>query len=432
MTLATTLLCGLVPALRGARMNVLAGLRSALRSAAVNRATGFRRDLLVVVQVALAFTLVVGAGLMGKSFRCLCEMDPGFNPDQVFTARTALPLSKYPGAVQRASFFAQVLDRIQAAPGIERAAAVSSVPCDRLNSWTISSLPGRAPVDPDNEVLLGRVTVTPGYFQVMGIPLLQGRGFTEQDRLDSRPVIVVSENLAERYWPGEDPLGQLIKLDRAVSEAPWRTVVGVVGNVQQNGLYAPLRLDAYLPHAQAPYAAMSLVVRTHTAPLAVTSAVQNAIHEVDPGQPLYRVRSMNDVIHRDVGVWGILAGLLSAFAAVALALALVGLYGVTSYAVSQRKNEIGIRMALGACAHNVLGLVLKRYATLTLMGIMVGVGLAYLLGQVLEKLMYDVSPTDPTVFVGVPVAVFAAALLASYVPARRATKVDPMVALRCE
>ena len=432
LTVVTVLLFGLVPALRSSRPNVLAGLRSAPRSTSPGHSSRMKRDALVVIQVALALTLVIGAGLMVKSFRCLCALDPGFEARQLLTLRTSLPLGEYASAEQRASFFEQVLEKVRSMPGIEAAAAVSSVPCDRLNSWTYAGVPGRTPADAANEILVGRVTVTPGYFQTMGIPLLQGRGFTEQDRLGSRPVVVVSENLAQRYWPGQEPLGQLFKLDRAESAAPWRTVVGVVGDMRQTSLGEPPRLEAYRPHAQAPQATMSLVVRTRTDPGAMTTAIQSAIHEVDPDQSIYRVRSMADVIYRDVGVWGILAWLLGVFAAIALGLALVGLYGVTSYTVSQRTHEIGIRMALGACTPNVLRLVLGRYATLTFVGITVGVGLALLLGQVLEGLMHGVTGADPPTFVAVVIAVFAAALFASYLPARRAARVDPMVALRCE
>jgi putative ABC transport system permease protein len=266
----------------------------------------------------------------------------------------------------------------------------------------------------------------------MGIPLIAGRDFNEHDDPSRDGVVIVSENLAHRFWPDEHPIGKRLKYGPRESDAPWRTVIGVVGNVRHSGLAEPPRLETYRPHAQIPNAYMTIVARTAGEPAAATASVQRAIWNRDSDQPVYRVTSMNDLVFDDIGVWGVFAGILTVLATIGLVLAAVGLYGVVSYNVSQRTREIGIRMALGARSSDVLRLVVTRSTLLTLLGLGVGVGLAGLLGSLLESLMYNVSLADPPTFVGVALLLILVALVATYLPARRATRVDPMVALRCE
>ncbi len=432
LSLLAAVIFGLVPAIRSSALNLASTLKASTRSASADRNARRGRDLLVASQVALALALVVCAGLMIKSFIHLRGVDPGFNPKHLLTMRVDLPFGTYDTPAKRVSYFGQVAEAIRTDPAIPRAAAVSSIPLDQLDTWEHITVEEFSAPDPQSGIFLGKVTVTPGYFETMGIPILDGRDFTQHDNMDGRPVVIVSEATARRFWPDKDPIGRRIKTGGYVSNAPWRTVVGVVGNVKQRGLRGGSRLETYRPFARHPVKSMSIVVRTAGDPTAAIPAVQSAVWKVDPQQALYRVRSMDELVFDDIGVWGVVAAMFSVFAIVALLLASVGLYGVISYSVSQRGHEIGIRMAMGARTGQVLRLVLRQAVGVTLLGEAAGIVLALLLGRLLHSLTFGVSASDPMTLIEVSLLLLGVALLASYLPARRATRVNPVVALRDE
>jgi putative ABC transport system permease protein len=433
LSLATAVLFGFAPALKSSSANVVETLKDGVRSGFTGKSGRTRRDLLIVAQVAMALALVTCAGLMLRSFLTLRAVDSGFDTRRLLTMRLRLPENKYETAEKCAAFFEQVTRQIRRTPGLTSAAAVSSIPLvgrDRESGATIEDY--MPPDDPSGGIMVGDAIVTPGYFETMGIPLLGGREFTEHDDADGPGVAIVNDYMAQRFWPAQNAVGKRLKFDSRDSETPWLTVIGVVGDVKQVALNRDVRLETYRPHAQVPSLYMTVVARTPGDPLSATTAVQNAIWEVDPDLAVYRVRSMKDIVSANTRGLGAMVALLIVFAAIALTLSTAGLYGVISYTVNRRTQEIGIRIALGAQSRDVLRLVITRSVVLTLVGVTVGTGLALLLGRTLETLMYGVSPTDPTTFIGVGAMLIVVGLLASYLPARRATKVDPMVALRYE
>lgn len=432
LSLVVAVAFGLVPALRGSDINLAETLKGVSRSTSTGRSTRRGRDLLVVGQVASALALVICAGLTIKSFVRLKGVDPGFDPRRLITMRVKLTDAGHANDQERAVFFERVIERIRSQPGVQSAAAVSTLPLDQLDTWSYATAEGFTAPDPERGVFLGRITVTPAYFETMRIPLLSGRDFTEQDRANRPRAVIVSEGLAERFWPGQHAIGKRLKYGGQHSGAPWLTVIGVVGNVKQRGILREARLETYLPHTQRPLPSMSFVARVLGDPSTGAAPVRNAIWEVDPDRAVFRVQSMENLIFDDIGAWGVVAGLLTVFAVIALVLAAVGLYGVMSHSVNQRRHEIGIRMALGAQARDVLCMVLRRAVGLTLLGVAGGITLALLLARLLAALMYGVSTADPGTYIALVTLLVAVALCASYLPARRATKVDPMVALRCE
>lgn len=433
LSLFTALLFGLVPAVKAARVNLSEALKDAARSASPGKTRRFGRQGLVAGQIALALALVVCAGLMIQSAHRLMSADLGFEARQLLTMCVRLPTRTYEDDAARISFFEQVTRRMRAIPGVQAAAAALILPFDRSNSFSDVTADSGMSADPAGQTIAGVTTVTPEFFQTMGIPLLAGRDFNEQDTFDSQPVVIVSEPLARRFWPG-GAIGKRLKYGSPDSDNPWFTVVGVVGNVmRRSGLDRSAAVPyTYVPYAQSPSSYMTLVARTLSDPRTATKAAHSAIWEIDPDQAIYKVQSMEDMVFSEIGVWSIVAGLVSVFAFIALVLAAVGLYGVMSYAVTQRTREIGIRIALGARSLDVLSMVIRRSALLTLLGVVGGIGLALALGQMLESLMYGVSPADPLTFAAVSVMMIVVSILASYIPARRATRVDPVVALRCE
>ncbi|UCC32561.1 MAG: ABC transporter permease, partial [Phycisphaerales bacterium] len=402
------------------------------RSSSAGERRSLKRDVLVSAQVAMAFALVICAGLMTRSFRYLQSVDPGFEAGHRLTMRLTLPLHKYETDERRATFVEQAIRAIRGIPGVTSAATVSSLPLSGMNTWYDITIDGHTPARPDERISAGYIVATPGYFETMGIPLLRGRDFTFQDTLESRHVVIVSENLASRFWPNEDPIGKRLKYGAPDSDAQWRTVIGVTGDVKHAGVEREARLETYRPYAQTPWQFVVVIAQTQGDPAAATSAVQQTIWDLDPDLALYRVRTMEDVVFHRHGVWGVYATLLGVFAAIALLIAAVGLYGVMAYSVSQRVHEIGIRMALGAQAPHVLRLVVTRSAIMALVGVAVGTALALALGSALRAIMYGISPADPLTFLAVGSVMLVAALLAGFMPARRATRVDPAVALRCE
>ena len=432
LSLVTAVLFGLAPSFKSSIINLNEMLKEGTRSGSTGEVRRLKRDFLVVGQVAMALALVISAGLIIKSFLRLQAADPGFYAQQLLTMRTKLSGEQYDSHKRRTAFFEQVVREIRTRPGVTAAAATSTLPCDGLDNWDYATIEDYTEQDTGREIFLGRITVTPGFFETMQIPIVSGRDFIELDNMEGRSVVIVNEALAQRFWPDEDAIGKRLKYGARDSDAPWLAVVGVVGDVKQRGLTRETRLETYRPYARRPEWRMSVAVRTVSDPLAATTAVQSAVWDVDPDLAVYRVRSMEDIVFDEIGAFGVLAGLLAVFAMIALVLASVGLYGVMSYSVSQRTHEIGIRVALGAQSGNVLRLVITRSVLLTLTGIGTGIILALLLGRALESLLYGVSPTDPSTFIGVAGMLMLVALLASYIPARRATKVDPMVALRYE
>ena len=424
-------LFGLAPALQTSRGNFNETLKESGRSGGSGATRNRIGSLLIVSEVALSFVLLAGAGLLIKSFMHLREVSPGFAPDNVLAARVTLPVGKYKDDEQRAQIYPQVLDRVKNVPGVQSVGGVLSLPMggDNFNLGRAVLLEGKAPV-PEESVDAMYSVVTPDYFKTLQIPLQQGRTFTDHDDAQSAKVVIVNEKMARQLWPGESPIGRRFSIWR--DEKFSREVVGVVGDTKRS-LDKDAELQVYVPYAQdATWGSLSLVVRTSGEPTAFAGALREAVRSVDKGITTYNVRTMNDVISVSAAMRRVPMQLMTAFAAVAMLLAMLGIYGITSYYVTQRTHEIGVRMALGAQIVDVLKLILRRAMLLAVIGVGAGLVGAFVLMRYLTALLFGVKPFDVLTFVAVGLGLIFVALIACLLPARRASRVDPLVALRYE
>jgi putative ABC transport system permease protein len=428
ITLVLGLLFGLAPALQAARPALTGMLKDGVRS---THGGGGLRATLVVSEVALAIVLLIGAGLMLKSFRRWVAVDPGFKPEQVLTFGVSLPNSKYSTDEQQVAFFDRLRHEIAALPGVVSVGGNVSLPMTN-NNWTRSfRVEGYTPPPKANGPWGDFRTVTPGYFAAMGIPLKRGREFEESDVAKGRMVAIVDEVLANKYWKDQDPIGK--RLGYGDAENPrWLEVVGVVGHVMQNSPKDDEHTQLYQPFAQAAFTQLGFAVKSKGDPLALVPAVRKLVLGIDPQQPIYDVRAMEERLTGSSSQPRFLSLLLGLFAAVAATLAAVGIYGVMSYTVAQQTRELGIRMALGAETGSVLRLVLNRGLVMAGIGIALGVGGSLALGKVMSTQLFQTKAADPMVFGVVSLGLVGVALLATLIPARRATRVDPIVALRSE
>jgi putative ABC transport system permease protein len=432
-TLAISLLSGLLFGLAPAWHVSKPELNDALKEGGRQTTGGSHRlrGLLVVSEIALSLVLLVGAGLMFRSFLALLKTSPGFNPEGVLTMNLNLPFAKYKEEAQRAAFYSDLVHRVEALPGVQSAAVVNYLPLGGANSSEAFLVEGRPEPGPGQENI-GRYRVcTPDYFQTMGISILKGRGFTEQDRSGSTPVIIVNETLARRYWPDGDAPGKRMRLEGPLEKAPWMEVIGIVQDVKHE-LNLPVTSEFYLPYAQDSWNAMVLVARTSTDPASMSDSIRQQVLAIDKDQPVFDVRTMHEVRAISIAVYSFGSATMGIFAVVALLLAAIGIYGVMAFAVTQRTQEIGIRMALGARAIDVLRMVVKSGMSLATIGVIAGLVGAFGITRLMASLLFGVSPTDIMTFALVSAGLLMVALLACYIPARRATKVDPMVALRYE
>jgi len=437
VSLATGLLFGLAPAVHALGGDLHGMLKEGGRGAAGDRSGQGLRRTLVVAEMALALTLLTGAGLLIKSFARLQGVDPGFDPDRLLTFNLSLPPARYPSDTAQAAFFDQVLPALAAVPGVQAAGATSVMPFS--GGWSTGSfeIEGYQP-PPKQPGPWGDIRiVSPGYFETLRIPLRRGRLLTDQDRPEAPRVAVIDDEFVRRYWPHDDPIGKRLTFGPPAGAADtssreWVEVVGVVGHTKQEGLDAENRLQLYLPYSQRPMPFITLAVRTAGDPERYVNPVRRAVQSVDPDQPLSAVSSMDDLISRSVGQRRLSMMLLSLFSGIALVLASVGIYGLMSYSVAQRSRELGVRIALGAARADVLRLVLRQGMTLALTGIVIGVGVAFGLSRVIESQLFGVRATDPATFGGMAVLLTLTALTANLVPAWRATRVDPAVVLRDE
>ena len=431
----TALIFGGLPALIAARSKVGETLGDVARDVAGGVSGRHVRRVLVVSEVALAVVLLVGAGLLIRSFQQLRKVDLGFEPGNLLTMRMVLPTPKYSKPEARRAFYDELLRRVKETPGVESAGMISFLPLSFSGMNFSFSIEGRpTPGDMDLPLALYRA-VSPDYFRAMGIPLQRGRFFEANDKADTTPAIIVNRRLAEQFWPGEEPTGKRLKIGPPDSPNAWATVVGVVGDVKQSGLYGDQKFELYVPYAQewrGFVAPRDLVVKTKGDANVLAGAVRNAVWAVDKDQPVSNIRTMDQVFAAAISQERFQALLLGLFATLALVLACVGLYGVISYTVAQRTHEIGVRMALGAQPRDVLRLVIKQGMLMTAAGLVVGIAVGSAATRVLSDLLYGVTTTDPLTFAIVPLLLLLVAFLACYVPARRATKVDPLVALRYE
>lgn len=383
---------------------------------------------LVVAQVALTLTMLVGSGLMLRSFQKVSNVRIGFNPDHLLTLEYRLPANKYPDGATQWETHRRIAERVRALPGVVAASVVRAVPFGGNGSTIPFEVPGAPPVSPEDRPRVLINFPDAHYFETMQIPLIRGRGFTEADGPNAPPVIVINQLFAERYWPNQDPIGRTV-LFPDPSRPITATIVGVVGDVKHYGLADTERMQAYAMQAQQPYIFNSLVVRTSGDPAAMAEAVRKAVWSVDPEQPMWKIFTMDFMVDRSVGPRRFLMWIMTVYSGLALLLASVGLYGVMAYQVAQRRREIGVRMALGAQRGDVLRLILRRGVRLTSIGLVLGVGAAIGLGQSIRSMLYGVDATDPQAFVGAAVVLSAVALLASYLPARRATRANPVTVL---
>jgi putative ABC transport system permease protein len=433
ISLLTGLVFGVVPAFHSSR-SVSEDLKEGLKESKPGTSAGVRHrrslNALVVIEIALALVLGAGAGLMIRSFRSVLGIDPGFDPHNVLTFSAALPLATYKDQQQHLQFFERALARIQALPGVQSAAGTFRLPIAGF-ATAIFSVQGK-PVAPGQAPTADYRAITIGYFRAMGIRLLQGREFSERDRADAPDAVIVNEELARRFWPGEDPLGKRLQI--ATESTRWREVVGVVGNARLSGLEARVDPAIYVPFPQNswPNALRNsfIVVRTTTDPQSLTPAIRRELRSVDPTFPVAQIRTMDEIVGDSLSQRRFNTALLALFAFVAVALAAVGIYGVMSYTVSQRTREVGIRMALGARQSDITKLVTTSGATLAALGIAIGVVAGVISSRLISSLLFGVTATDPMTFVFTSVLLGAVTLLASYIPSRRAAATDPIAALR--
>ena len=434
VSVATGVLFGLAPALQASRPDLTDALKESGRSTAGLRRNRLR-SALVMSEVALSLVLLVGAGLMIRSFTKLNQVDPGFSPARVLTLGVTLLRSKYPADDQVASLYSQILERAATVPGVASAGAISELPLSGSNTSDYFTIEGRPPIAKEAEPLTEYRVVTPRYFESMGIPLLSGRDFAGSDTRQSPNVVVINEAFAHQHFPGENPLGHRIKLQG--QERDPLLIVGVVGNVRDFGLDEQPTPEAYVSFLQNPLSqtyqrSMTIVARTKSDPRDVAGSLRSALSSIDKGLPVYAIKPMTEYLRDSLSRRRFNLVLLSVFGGVALTLAAVGIYGVISYGVTQRTHEMGIRMALGAQPRDVLKLVVRQAMLLALGGVGIGLLASLALTRLMKSLLFNVGVTDPLTFAVIALLMTLVALLACLVPARRATKVDPLVALRYE
>ena len=433
ITLLTGVIFGLVPALQCSKPNLNDTMKDAGRGSTEGGRRQRIRSTLVVLEVATALVLLVGAGLMIKSFWQLQKVDPGFNPDNALTAQVSLPKTKYPEESQQVAFFQQLIERVATLPGVQSAGASHVVPLSGNDFVLAFEIDGRPPLQPGVTQSTNYYSVSADYFKAMGIPLRRGRVFTERDIKDSPRVAVINETMAKKIFPDEDPIGKRITFDNRQKENPeWFEIVGIVGDVKQYGLDQVTTMQTYEPYIQQTFPYMTLVVRTTGDPTNLNGAIRSEVLKLDKEQPTTNFKTLNEFFSISIAQQRFSVVLLGVFAVVALVLSAVGIYGVLSYAVTQRTHEIGIRVALGAGRRDVLRLVVGQGMLLTVIGVAGGLGAAFALTRLMASLLFGVTATDAVTFASVASLLLAVALLACYIPARRATKVDPLVALRYE
>jgi len=426
----TGLLFGLTPALQFWTEGVMRTMRES-RPASSRSAAAIRR-VLVTSQIVLALVLLVGAGLLMRSFVRLVSVDPGFRPEQLLTLRLELPRARYEGPRQWQPFYDRVLDELHAVPGVTSAAGISWLPLASDGGSNAVFVEGRDLPGPNEEKYAIYRLVTPGYFKTIGIPILEGRDFSAEDRIDGLRVGAVNQTLAARLWPGESPLGKRLTFARAPKPEDWITIVAIVGDTHHGSLAEPVDIELYSPYTQDPYwfPPSDLVMRTTGEPTAVAAVVRQRLRAIDPLVPISDVQSMESVISKAVAEPRFHLLLMGALSLSALVLAAVGIYGLLAFSVALRSREIGVRSALGAQRRDIARLVLGEGLRMTAAGIVLGLAVAFIATRSLRTLLFQIEPGDPLTFAGISALLIVVALVACYVPARRAARVDPLIALR--
>jgi predicted permease len=441
ISILTGLVFGLAPALHSAKVALSSGIREGGRGSGYSTKTGRLRDVLIVSELAFAVILMVGAGLLLRTLRDLLQENPGFNPTQVVTANTWLGVPNDPktdpylGIPGKATFDRELLRRLKAIPGVELAATTSALPATNSNSNAVGGLEieGFAiedrPAESSQDLRAERIRISPDYFEVLQATLVRGRLFTEGDE-DGKPLVaIIDESTARKYWLTRDPLGRRVRLGKDPTK-PWTTIVGIVKDIKSDGLDIDGVPHIYVSTYQDPSKQVSVVLRTSLPAAKLAPQIRHEIQSIDPGLPVFNVSSMNEILDRSLASRRFSADLVGGFAGLAVLLASIGIYGLVAYMVGQRSREIGIRMALGARRDDILRMFLRKGVALAGVGIVAGLVFSAFTASMMASLLYGVRPHDPAVFLIVPLLLFAIAVLASYLPARRATKVNPMIALR--
>jgi putative ABC transport system permease protein len=436
ISMLTGIIFGIVPALQVSRPNLNEALKESVRGASSGGGDRRLRSLLVVSEIALSLVLLVGAGLLIRSFHKLQSVNPGFDPQNLLTMELSLRGPDYQENAPVINFYHQLLAKIKALPGVEAAGIRRYVPIavDEDFAYLSFMVEGRVP-DPANRPIAYYNVVSPDLFRTMDIPFTRGRPFDAHDVMKAQNVIIINETLARRYFPGQDPIGKRMTLNDETpnpKEEDWATIVGVVKDTKPRELNSEPVAEMYVPFAQDPHRSMAVMIRTTNKPAAMVAAVRREVRELDSNLPIYSIRTMHSVISESIAAPRFRTSLLAVFAIVALTLAMVGIYGVMSYSVTQRTREIGIRMAIGAQPRDVFRMVLGQGMLLTVAGLAIGLAGALALTRLMTTMLFGIKPTDPATFVGVAVVLAMVAVIACYIPGRRATKVDPVDSLRYE
>ncbi|HLK19455.1 MAG TPA: ABC transporter permease [Bryobacteraceae bacterium] len=428
LSLLTGLAAGLAPAFTASRVDLNDSLKAASRTLAGSRHNSLR-NVLVISQISLALLLLTGAGLLIRSFEQLLRVDPGFQSNNLVTMELRLPDSRYATPVQLAGFESQLLERIRALNGVVSAGAVNSLPVAGFQGASLIAIEGRpVPKSFAEKMMVGQRVVSPDYFATLRTPFVAGRDFTMRDAQDTTPVAIINERLATRYFPNENPIGKRIKLDEPGEE--WKTIVGITASIRHAGLGADADPELFSPYTQGPWSVMSFLIRTRGNPDDLAPAIRAQLWSIDKEQPISRMSTMDRILADSLAGRRFNLILLGSFAGVALLLALIGIYGVISYAVTQRTGEIAIRMALGARRSTVWTLILQQGAALCAIGIAIGLIASLALTRLMSTMLFHIRPMDPLTLALVAAIVLATALIATFLPGRRATKIDPMQALR--